>query len=103
MSGARVGTTPSSGSGGTDDRSRARTGVIAGLRYPWRGARFVYFEHRTLVRFWLPPVLFTVGLIGAPVAAAFSFEDRLAGALWTAPAGSGWFDGVLRFLHGAVE
>jgi CysZ protein len=73
------------------------------LRYPWRGARFVYFEHRSLLRFWLPPVLITLALIVAAIALAFSFEDRLADALWTAPSGSGWFETLQRGLHRAFE
>lgn len=103
MSGARVGAEGSSGAGGPGEGTRSRTGIIAGLRYPWRGARFVYVEHRSLLRFWLPPVLITIALITAAVALAFSFEDRLADALWTAPAGSGWFETLLRWLHRAVE
>ncbi len=103
MSGARVGPTPSYGSRGGGERGHAGTGVIAGLRYPWRGARFVYVEHRSLLRFWLPPVLITIALIGAAVGVALSFDGRIADLLWSAPAGSGWLDTLLRWLHRAVE
>ena len=44
-------------------RLRWPTRVLCGLRYPWRGARFVYVQHPGAERFWLPPVLITLALL----------------------------------------
>ena len=38
---------------------RSPLGFANGLSYAFRGMRFVYFQHPTLARYWLFPVLIT--------------------------------------------
>ncbi|MCA9530222.1 MAG: EI24 domain-containing protein [Myxococcales bacterium] len=79
---------------------RAGLGFAAGFRYPLRGGRFVYVEHRSLARYWIWPILITVvALVGVGFGAAHAAE--LLGELWTRPpaSASAW----LRFAYGAAS
>lgn len=79
--------------------SSARAGFWSGLRYPWRGARFVYVEHPELARFWIPPIIVTLALLVAAGWIAIDWHADVADWLWSAPTGSGWLAAVERFAH----
>jgi CysZ protein len=77
----------------------SRAGFWSGLRYPWRGARFVYVEHPELARLWIPPIIVTLGLLIAAGWIAIDLHADVTDWLWTAPTDSGWWASVERFAH----
>jgi len=79
--------------------SSSSRGFWSGLRYPWRGARFVYVEHPELARFWIPPIMVTLGLLVAVGWAAIDLHSDVTDWLWSSPTGSGWLASVERFAH----
>lgn len=74
-------------------------GFFAGLRYPFRGFRFVYLRHPGLVRFWIWPILVVFGLAIADLVLAFGHGDDLVSLLVAAPEGDGLAAASLRFAH----
>lgn len=78
-------------------------GLFAGLRYPIRGARFVYREHPSLVRYWAVPVVLTAVALSVSLWAAVEYAPQLADAMFKAPAGEGFWAGALRALHGGLR
>lgn len=82
---------------------RPRPGVLGGLGFVARGARYVYLEHRGLARFWVPPVLVTFLALCGVVYAAIGWRETLVGALWASPAGEGWGEGWLATAVGALH
>lgn len=74
-------------------------GFFASLVYPLRGARFVYVQHRGLVRFWLPPIVLSALALAAVIWLAIATHDRVAASLWAVPAGDAWFDQVKQLLQ----
>src|SRR5690242_14688015 len=76
---------------------------LAGVRYPFRGARFVYLQHPGLVRYWIFPILITLGALVAVSTVVFLQHDAWVEAIWASPAGDGFWDSVLRGLHAVVE
>jgi CysZ protein len=59
----------------------------------------VYVEHPELARFWIPPVIVTLGLLAAVGWAAIDLHADVTEWLWSAPTGSGWFASAGRFAH----
>jgi CysZ protein len=82
--------------------SDQRVGFFAGLRYPFRGARFVFVEHPRLARFWIPPVLITAAAVVAVALLAVDWRGELLDAIWSSPTGEGWLATVARYLHSAL-
>lgn len=82
---------------------RPRPGFLSGLSYPLRGARLVYFEHRGLARFWVPPILITTAVLVLAVWAALHYRSDLMQLLWQAPTGEGAVGWLQRALHTAVQ
>lgn len=78
---------------------RANIGFFRALTFPFRGARFVYVDHRGLARYWLVPVVITTLLLSIAGYFAFDLRDELAGAMWRAPTDAGFVADALRFLH----
>lgn len=78
-------------------------GLFAGLRYPMRGARFVYREHPSLVRYWAVPVVLTALALSVSMWAAVEYAPQLADAMFEAPVEDGFWAGVLRALHGVLR
>ena len=74
-------------------------GYWRGLTYPFKGLRFVFFEHPSLVRFWLPPILITLVFLVLSLGAGWEWHDDVVNAMWTQPAGDGFWIGVLGVLH----
>jgi CysZ protein len=72
------------------------------VRYPWRGARFVYVEHPELARLWLPPIVITAVLLVAAGWLALDSRDVVTDWLWSAPTGSDWLASAARFLRGVL-
>lgn len=79
-------------------RSRG-TGFFSALVYPLRGARFVYVQHRGLARFWVPPIGLSAVALVAVIWLALATHDRIAAAMWQAPAGDGAWDVILHGLQ----
>jgi CysZ protein len=69
------------------------------VRYPWRGARFVYVEHPELARLWLPPIVITLALLVAVGWFALDSRHVVTDWLWSAPTGSDWLASAGRFLR----
>ena len=75
-------------------------GYFRGLRYPFRGMKFVYFEHPGLVRFWIVPILITLAVLSVVGWAAMQYHTALLDLVWEAPeASEGFWDKVLSGLH----
>ncbi len=74
-------------------------GYWRGLRYPFRGLRFVFFEHPGLARFWLPPILVTLVLLVAVLIGGWSWHGDVTAWLWSGPSGDGFWASVLGALH----
>lgn len=90
--------------------ARSPVGFARGLTFVLRGARFVYFQHPRLARYWLVPILITgIALIGVLYGAG-SYYDDLARAVWSLFPDSwheatGWVGGLLvalRWLIGLI-
>ncbi len=82
---------------------RASKGFWTGLRYPFRGARFVYLEHPGLARIWAVPALLTFLALGAGFWWAFARHGELAAWLWAPPQGEAWWQLPLHWLHFLYE
>ncbi len=93
----------SEGGAGLPLRRIAGWGFFRGLRYPLRGLRFVYVEHRGLARFWIWPILLTFLCMAGSVYGALGAHDAIMDAIWETPTGDGWGDVALRYLHDFVE
>lgn len=70
---------------------------LTGMRYLSRGARFVYCEHRGLVRFWIVPVVLTLAAVFGAFYCALTYGSQLALEWWAAPQAEG-IGGTLLFL-----
>ena len=81
---------------------RAGLGFWRGFRYPLRGARFVYFQHPGLVRFWIFPILLTALFLGLVTWGAVAWHDDVLRWMWEEPTGEGWWVSVLGFVHGLL-
>jgi CysZ protein len=79
--------------------ARPVPGILAGLGYPLRGARFVYVEHRGLAKFWLPPIALSCFAFGAVIWLALAVHGRFAEELWATPVGEGWSEVAMQVLH----
>ncbi len=78
-------------------------GYWRGLRYPFRGLRFVFFQHPGLARFWLPPIVVTLALLVLALAGGWAWHDDVVSWLWSAPTGEGFWVSVLGALHWVVS
>jgi CysZ protein len=78
-------------------------GFWRGLTYPFRGAKLVYLKEPGLVRYWMFPILITLIVIGFVTAGVWHYHGAAVDLFWAEPAGDGFWDSVLRFLHGFVE
>lgn len=84
--------------------TRSPLGFVRGLRYPLRGARFVYREHPGLVRYWIFPILITTAALAGVSYLAFHYYDDLSAALWSLfPASWGEATGWVSKLVAAVR
>lgn len=83
-------------------------GFARGLTYAFRGARFVYFQHPRLARYWIAPIVITgLALFGVFYGSA-SYYDDVGGAVWSLlpeswQDASGWVGGLLTALRWLVE
>jgi CysZ protein len=88
---------------GLHPRTTRRIGFFSGIAYALRGARFVYFQHPRLAKWWLPPVAITAVALFAAAWLAIDLRDDLVGLLWTAPEGDGAGAVAARGLHTLLE
>lgn len=82
---------------------RPRLGFSSGLRYPFWGLRFVYFEHRALARYWIWPIVLTASMAAGVIALVAWQHDALFELLWPPPdegARFGWLVSAARALAG---
>lgn len=84
-------------------RARRKIGLLGGLGYPLRGARFVYVEHPRLAKFWLPPIVLTAAALIAVGWVALSYRADVLQSVWVEPTGDGWLAMGARWLHSFVE
>ncbi|MFZ1863576.1 MAG: EI24 domain-containing protein [Polyangiales bacterium] len=88
--------------------TKSPIGFARGLMFVLRGMRFVYFQHLSLVRYWLIPILITgVALFGVFYGAGH-YYDQLANVVWSLFPDSwnettGWVGGLLTTLHWLIE
>jgi len=78
-------------------------GYWRGLAYPFRGMRFVFFQHPGLVRYWIVPILITLVILAAMLWGVWQYHDSVVNLLWDEPTGEGFWVGVATFFHGVVE
>ncbi|MCZ7684370.1 MAG: EI24 domain-containing protein [Sandaracinaceae bacterium] len=74
-------------------------GYWRGLAYPFKGLRFVFFQHPGLARFWIPPILITLALLVLSLGLGWSWHDDIVNWMWSQPTGDGFWVGVLGVLH----
>lgn len=68
------------------------------FRFPMRGARLVFVEHRDLARIWIWPVLLTGAAMAAGTWAAWAWNEALVERIWPAAGGeASWFTSGLRW------
>jgi len=79
--------------------ARLTLGFLAGFRYPFRGARFVYLQHPGLVRYWIFPILITLGLLAVVFYQLGQHHAGWAEAIWASPTDGGFWGGVKRVAH----
>ena len=80
-----------------------RPGFIAGLGYPLRGARFVYVDHPSLAKYWVPPILLTSVALLLVLWLALAYRGEVLAAVWPMPSGDGLFDRIAQWLYTFVE
>lgn len=74
-------------------------GFWRGLSYPFKGLRFVFFQHPGLARFWIPPILITLVLLVVSLVVGWTLHDDAVNWMWSQPTGEGFWVGVLGVLH----
>ncbi|MEM6958225.1 MAG: EI24 domain-containing protein [Myxococcota bacterium] len=77
--------------------------MFQGFGYLLRGARFVYFTHPSLVRFWIAPIVISTLAIGLGAYAGWHYSDAIVDMVWETPTGDGFFAGLLRGVHSVLE
>lgn len=60
-------------------------GFWKGLTYPFKGAKFVFFEHPRLVRFWIVPIVLTAALFASVLWAGWAWHEEVADLIWSDP------------------
>ena len=88
--------------------ARSPVGFARGLSYAFRGMRFVYFQHPTLARYWVFPILITGLALAAVFYGAGSFYDEVGSMVWSLfpeswNEASGWVGGLLSALRWLIE
>lgn len=83
--------------------TRLGLGFFGGLKYPFRGMRFVYGQHIDLVRFWLPPLLITILMVALVFGGILHYHDTITDWIWSAPTGDSFWASVGRFFHGVFD
>ncbi len=78
-------------------------GYLRGLTYPFRGMKLVYFQHPSLARFWVFPIVITIVVLLLVMRGVWDYHDALVNLVWEEPTGEGFWTAVLLFLHGFVE
>lgn len=64
-------------------------GYWRGLTYPFKGARFVFFQHPKLIKIWIFPILITLVLLSLVGGGGWAAHEPLADWIWSeAPADS---------------
>lgn len=81
---------------------KTAVGFFRGLTFIFRGAKYVYFDHVGLVRYWALPVLVTMLALGLSLGAVAMFYDDITQALWSNPGGEGWVHDALMAMHGLL-
>ncbi|MDH3201800.1 MAG: EI24 domain-containing protein [Myxococcales bacterium] len=62
---------------------KSPVGFARGLTYAFRGMRFVYFQHPSLARYWVFPILITAIALFGVFYVTGSYYDDLGNALWS--------------------
>lgn len=78
-------------------------GFWKGLRYPFKGMRFIYREHPELARIWIFPILITLIFLIGLFIGSNELHAALTDLMWEEPTGEGFVASVGRFFHGFVE
>ena len=81
---------------------KTAVGFFRGLTFVFRGAKYVYFDHLGLVRYWALPVLVTMLALGLSLAAVAMFYNDITQAMWSNPGGEGWVHEALMAMHGLL-
>lgn len=82
---------------------KTMVGFWRGLTYPFKGARFVFFKHPELVKYWIVPICLTLIALVLVFRGAWEWRDDVVGWIWSEPTGDDFWAGVARFFHGLVE
>lgn len=86
--------------------AKSPIGFVRGLAFALRGARFVYFQHPRLARYWVFPILITGAALVSVFYGAGTLYDDLGGAVWSllpeswseATGFLGWLVAALRWV-----
>lgn len=94
---AKLGTAPARAS------VKVAKGFWWGFRFPWRGAKMVYFKHPSLIRIWIWPVLITIICMIAVGWAVIAWHDDLLALMWSAPEGEGFWVTVEQYARPVAQ
>lgn len=78
-------------------------GFGKGLTYVFAGARFVYFRHPGLIRYWIIPILISIFAIAGAAWASWTYSEAIIDTVWPEPDGDGFFSSMLRGIHNVLE
>lgn len=82
---------------------RGALGYTEGLKYPFRGARFVFRTHPGLARIYGVPIVLVLLALVALVHSVYTHHEAATAWLWPEPLGEDWWATSLRVLHGFAE
>lgn len=78
-------------------------GYWSGLKYPFKGMRFIYGQHPELAKIWIFPIIITLGFLILLFLGSNEFHAALTNMMWEEPTGDGFGASIGRFFHGFVE
>lgn len=78
-------------------------GFWKGFTYVFAGARFVYFRHPGLIRYWIVPILISIFAIAGSAWASWTYSEAVVDMVWPEPTGDGFFTSMLRGVHNLLE
>lgn len=88
--------------------AKSPIGFARGVTYALRGMRFVYFQHPSLARYWIFPILITTSAIILVFYGAGTLYDDVGSAVWSLfpeswNEATGWVGGLLGAFRWVIE
>lgn len=74
---------------------KAVRGYWSGFAYAFKGAKFVYLKHPSLIRIWVWPIVITLACFVLVTLGVVFWHDDLLALAWARPTGEAWYVGWL--------